>query len=50
MSLYHYFESVLKENPELHLTRQTGICDYTELCNYLKRRVPKYKIGIQISI
>jgi len=45
MSLYHYFESVLKENPELHLTRQTGVQNYDELCIYFKQRVPIYNIG-----
>ena len=45
MSLYKYFESILKENPELHLTRQTGIYNYDELSNYLKNRVIKNNLG-----
>ncbi len=39
MSLYHYFESVLDENPELFITRAIHITSYDGLKIYFNTKV-----------
>ncbi len=43
MSLYHYFESLLNENPEVLVTRASNVYSYDDLSKYFRNRVLCFK-------